>query len=93
MLCFKDREALLAFNDFPAEHWIHIRAHNPIESTVATVSEGIEEQQRVPTIERHAASPSVQLACTRFDNSSRASPGRWTNIDLISVSGSTWTEL
>lgn len=33
----KDREALLAFYDFPAEHWIHIRTSNPIESTFATV--------------------------------------------------------
>ena len=33
----KDREALLAFYDFPAEHWKHIRTSNPIESTFATV--------------------------------------------------------
>lgn len=33
----KDQEALLAFYDFPAEHWIHIRTTNPIESTFATV--------------------------------------------------------
>jgi putative transposase len=33
----KDREELLAFYDFPAEHWIHIRTTNPIESTFATV--------------------------------------------------------
>lgn len=33
----KDRTALLAFFDFPAEHWIHIRTSNPIESTFATV--------------------------------------------------------
>jgi putative transposase len=33
----KDREELLAFYDFPAEHWIHIRTSNPIESTFATV--------------------------------------------------------
>jgi len=26
----KDREALLAFYDFPAEHWVHIRTTNPI---------------------------------------------------------------
>jgi transposase-like protein len=32
----KDREALLAFYDFPAEHWKHIRTGNPIESTFAT---------------------------------------------------------
>ena len=33
----KDREALLAFYDFPAEHWVHLRTTNPIESTFATV--------------------------------------------------------
>jgi hypothetical protein len=33
----KDREVLLAFYDFPAEHWKHIRTSNPIESTFATV--------------------------------------------------------
>jgi len=32
-----DREALLAFYDFPAEHWQHIRSTNPIESTFATI--------------------------------------------------------
>ena len=33
----KDRDRLLAFYDFPAEHWRHIRTTNPIESTCATV--------------------------------------------------------
>jgi putative transposase len=33
----KDREVLLAFHDFPAEHWIHLWTTNPIESTFATV--------------------------------------------------------
>lgn len=33
----KDREELLAFYDFPAEHWVHLRTTNPIESTFATV--------------------------------------------------------
>jgi len=32
-----DRVELLAFYDFPAEHWIHLRTTNPIESTFATV--------------------------------------------------------
>ena len=30
-------DVLLAFYDFPAEHWIHLRTTNPIESTFATV--------------------------------------------------------
>jgi putative transposase len=33
----KDRQALLAFFDFPAEHWDHLRTSNPIESVFATV--------------------------------------------------------
>ena len=36
----KDREVLLTFYDFPAEHWIHLRTTNPIESTFATVRLG-----------------------------------------------------
>ncbi len=38
MACLaKDRKEMLAFYDFPAEHWAHIRTTNPIESTFATV--------------------------------------------------------
>jgi transposase-like protein len=33
----KDRDVLLTFYDFPAEHWKHLRSTNPIESTFATV--------------------------------------------------------
>jgi transposase-like protein len=33
----KDAEQLLAFFDFPAQHWIHLKTTNPIESTFATV--------------------------------------------------------
>jgi putative transposase len=33
----KDRDVLLTFYDFPAEHWIHLRTTNPIESVFATV--------------------------------------------------------
>jgi transposase-like protein len=32
-----DMDVLLAFYDFPAEHWVHLRTTNPIESTFATV--------------------------------------------------------
>jgi len=34
---WKDRDSLLAFYDFPAEHWGHLRTTNPIESTFATI--------------------------------------------------------
>ncbi|WP_346798123.1 IS256 family transposase [Halomonas sp. Bachu 37] len=38
MACLaKDRDELLAFYDYPAEHWVHIRTTNPIESAFATV--------------------------------------------------------
>jgi transposase-like protein len=33
----KDRDELLEFYDFPAEHWMHLRTTNPIESTFATI--------------------------------------------------------
>ncbi len=33
----KDRDVLLVFYDFPAEHWAHLRTTNPIESTFATI--------------------------------------------------------
>ena len=33
----KDRETLLTFYDFPADHWDHLRTGNPIESVFATV--------------------------------------------------------
>ena len=33
----KDREPLLAFYDFPAEHWKHLRTSNVIESSFATI--------------------------------------------------------
>jgi putative transposase len=33
----KDRDVLLSFYDFPAEHWRHLRTTNPIESSFATV--------------------------------------------------------
>lgn len=33
----KDRDVLLSFYDFPAEHWAHLRTTNPIESTFSTI--------------------------------------------------------
>ena len=52
-----DEDVLLAFYDYPAEHWIHLRTTNPIESTFATV--------RLPTrVTRGAGSRSAALAMT-----------------------------
>ncbi len=36
----EDLDQLLAFYDYPAEHWVHLRTTNPIESTFATVRHG-----------------------------------------------------
>ena len=53
----KDEDVLLAFYDYPAEHWIHLRTTNPIESTFATV--------RLRTkVTRGAGSRSAALAMT-----------------------------
>ena len=41
----KDRDALLAFYDFPAEHWPHIRTSNPIESSFATLRHRTDQTQ------------------------------------------------
>ncbi len=51
----EDQDDLLAFYDFPAEHWIHLRTTNPIESTFSTV--------RLRTkVTRGAGSPAAALA-------------------------------
>jgi transposase-like protein len=53
-----DVDELLAFYDFPAEHWIHLRTTNPIESTFATV--------RLRTkVTRGAGSAAAALAMVR----------------------------
>jgi putative transposase len=49
----KDRAELLVFYDFPAEHWMHLRTTNPIESTFATV--------RLRTVKTKGAG--TRLAC------------------------------
>src|SRR5438132_5779010 len=46
----KDREALLALYDFPAEHWDHLRTTNPIESVFATVR-AAEPERKVGLLE------------------------------------------
>ena len=60
----KDRQVLLAFYDFPAEHWGHLRTTNPIESTFATVrlrqptNEGLWQPRSVVNDALHAGPPS-----------------------------------
>lgn len=50
-----DRKELLAFYDFPAEHWINLRTTNPIESTFSTV-------KLRTKVTRGAGSPAAALA-------------------------------
>ncbi|MGW4095024.1 IS256 family transposase [Nocardia sp. NPDC004750] len=50
-----DRDELLAFYDFPAEHWIHLRTTNPIESTFSSV-------KLRTKVTRGAGSPAAALA-------------------------------
>lgn len=51
----EDRDELLAFYDFPAEHWVHLRTTNPIESTFSTV-------KLRTKVTRGAGSPAAALA-------------------------------
>lgn len=50
-----DAEELLAYYDYPAEHWIHLRTTNPIESTFSTV-------KLRTKVTRGAGSPAAALA-------------------------------
>ena len=77
----KDRDALLAFYDFPAEHWRHIRTTNPIESVFATVRhrppapETIVGQAGRPAPLRSADQPAWprNRQCTKIQGSIRKS--------------------
>jgi transposase-like protein len=68
----KDREALLAFYDFPAEHWVHLRTSNPIESTSSPV-------QARTNIIKGAGSRQAGLAmCFKLIE---AAEGRWRRVN------------
>ena len=54
-----DLEQLLAFYDYPAEHWIHLRTTNPIESTFATVRHRTKIEARTATRSRTHGSAST----------------------------------
>jgi putative transposase len=49
----KDKEVLVTFYDFPAEHWAHLRTTNPIESTFATVRLRTRAHERLRLTHRH----------------------------------------
>jgi len=59
-----DTEVLLAFYDHPAEHWVHLRTTNPIESTFATVRH------------RHQGHPRTRQPRRRAGDGVQAHPGR-----------------
>ena len=55
-----DLDVLLAFHDYPAEHWIHLRTTNPIESTFATRPAPAAGHQR-PRLPRRRGRDGVQV--------------------------------
>jgi transposase-like protein len=57
----KDRDALLAFYDFPAEHWKHLRTTNPIESSFAIPSSRKDRQSQAHSSHRHRRRGSVTM--------------------------------
>ena len=87
----KDRDSLLAFYDFPAEHWKHVRTSNPIESTFATVrlrtdktkgclsrQTGTGDGLQAREVGRAALAPAGRLGAPRPDDRGRALPRRRT---------------
>lgn len=66
-----DEDELLAFFDFPAEHWIHLRTTNPIESTL---------RHRAPADQSHqgAGSRAAGLAMVKLIESAQA---RWRAVN------------
>ena len=56
----KDKESLLAFYDFPAAHWQHIRTTNPIESVFATV--------RLRTMKTRTVMTTLAMASQKHDS-------------------------
>lgn len=71
------RAELLAFYDFPAEHWVHLRTTNPIESTFSTVKLRAKDT-------RGAGSPAAALAMGfKLVESAQARWGAITGAHLV----------
>ena len=68
----KDKEQMLAFYDFPAVHWQHIRTSNPIESTFATV--------RLRTNKTRGAVSRITILCMVFKLTQSAEK-RWRKLE------------
>jgi hypothetical protein len=73
-----DVEALLTFFDFPAEHWVHLRTTNPIESTFATVRNRskITKGPGSRAAGIAMAYKLIEAAQSRWQRHERATPGR-----------------
>ena len=67
----KDKEALLSFYDFPAEHWHHIRTSNPIESTFASV--------RLRTVKSRGCGSRASILSTVF-KLAKSAEQRWLKL-------------
>ena len=67
----KDRDALLAFYDVPAEHWDHLRTSNPIESVFATVRHRTVRYPR-RAVARHRPADGVQARHDRCEHRATA---------------------
>jgi hypothetical protein len=65
-----DEEELLAFYDFPAEHWIHLRTTNPIESTFSTV------RLRTKVTRGAGSRPQPSRWCSSWSSPPRPAGGR-----------------
>ena len=77
----KDRDVLLAFYDFPAEHWKHIRTTNPIESTFATVR--LRTTKIKGCLSRMTALTMVFKLCQSASKKWRRRDGSHQNADII----------
>ena len=67
----KDRDSLLSFYDFPAQHWHHIRTSNPIESTFASV--------RLRTAKTRGCGSRASILSTVF-KLSKSAEQRWSKL-------------
>ena len=76
----KDRERLLSFFRFPAEHWKHLRTTNPIESAFATVRLDQTEGPNVPNVAPFATQSVMllppQITCLE-ERRERRNSSRW----------------
>ena len=72
----KDRDSLLAFYDFPAEHWGHLRTTNPIESTFASTFATIRLRHR-----RTKGSGSRRASLTMMFKLAQSASKRWRRLN------------